>query len=343
MNTEQEKFVLEHPLGSIHQLPQWGKIQTHLKGREKYWILTEKNDGKIIAQALIIKQTLPFNLSWLYTPSSPGVDIFQQIRELAKKENAVFFRFEPPETAEDTTYSKDLLTKIKAHPSHAHYQPESTLIIDLKPSEAEILKQMKPKGRYNIKVAQKHGVSIRKSTPETIEKDTEIFYKLFTQTTTRDRFSGHPLSYYKNMVKTLGPDKCAIFTAQSQRPGSPLASAIITYFKDTATYYYGASSNEHRNTMAPYLLHWQIMQDAKAAGYTHYDLFGIAPEPDPVTSTKNTQNSPHPHPWAGVTDFKLKFGGQRINYFPAQEIIYKPTWYAIIKAVKWLKKAIKRK
>jgi lipid II:glycine glycyltransferase (peptidoglycan interpeptide bridge formation enzyme) len=77
--------------------------------------------------------------------------------------------------------------------------------------------------------------------------------------------------------------------------------------------------------MAPYLLQWQAVLDAKNAGCKYYDFLGIAPE-----------NTPD-HPWAGVTDFKLKFGGMRVNHVPAQEIIYRPFWYLLMKFAKWLR------
>jgi lipid II:glycine glycyltransferase (peptidoglycan interpeptide bridge formation enzyme) len=82
--------------------------------------------------------------------------------------------------------------------------------------------------------------------------------------------------------------------------------------------------------MAPYLLHYKAMINAKEMGYKWYDFFGIAPE-----------NQPN-HPWAKVTDFKKKFGGKIVNYFPAQEIIYKKNWYLIIRLAKWAKKLLHR-
>lgn len=136
----------------------------------------------------------------------------------------------------------------------------------------------------------------------------------------------------------------------AEHGGKVLAGMIATYFRDTATYYFGASSNENRHTMAPYLLHWQAIQDARAAGYHYYDFFGIAPENqrDPISKTggiskvPGISNANHPHPWQKVTEFKLKFGGERVNYYPAQEIVYQPFWYTLIRFAKWARGIIKR-
>ncbi|MEZ4087697.1 MAG: peptidoglycan bridge formation glycyltransferase FemA/FemB family protein [Candidatus Gracilibacteria bacterium] len=315
-------FVKNHPLGTVHQLWEWGEFQAKSANRDQFWALQLEENGSITGTALVIRQRLPFGKNWLYCPRGPLLDyskkehvqaLFSHIQSLAKKENSLFFRWDPPLTSLEE--GKQAITQTQSHPAHAHYQPESTLIVDLTPSEEEILAQMKSKGRYNIKVAQKHGVTITES------HDIEAFYSLFKETTSRDDFSGHPLTYYQNMVEATG---ARLFLAMYEN--KPIAGAIVTYFNKTATYYYGASSDQNRNVMAPYLLHWHIMQDAKNQGYTEYDLFGIAPE--------NAKN----HPWQGVTSFKLKFGGTRINYIDAQEIVYQPLWFWIMKIVKKLRR-----
>ena len=348
--TEYNDFVLKHPDGTIHQLWEWGEFQVQSGTREKFWVIVLKNaNGHIVASSLVVKQKLPFGKSWLYSPRGPLLDdtkpeetegavgaekIFDEIAALAKKEDAVFFRFDPgiEQGSDRAGKAESLFGMLKSRPSHAHYQPESTLFVDLKPSPEDILKQMKPKGRYNIKIAQKHGVAIRISDGNST--DVKAFYGLLSQTTERDRFSGHPQQYYKKMLDILGSEKAKLYLAEYAETGddsknrkSPqiLAAAIVTWFGDTATYYFGASSNENRNVMAPYLLHWQALLGAKSSGFHTYDFFGIAPE-----------NSPK-HPWASVTEFKLKFGGKRVKYIDAQEIVYRPFWYGLVMIAKKIK------
>lgn len=340
-----DQFVANHALGSIHQTRVWGEFQAKLSGRGPFWCLTVEDagtgdshdHGQILASALVIRQALPFGKCWLYCPRGPLADysntqalreLFQKIRTLAQEQNAVFIRYDPALElkSSDLNCHSDFGfgNSVRAH---SHYQPENTLILDLTASPEELLKQMKPKGRYNIKVAQKHGVKARKSDGNAA--DTSAFYNLLKLTTTRDAFAAHDQKYYENMLKILGPH-AQLYLAEYQN--KPLAGMIVTYFKDTATYYFGASSNEHRNVNAPALLQWQAIQDAKAAGCTEYDFLGIAPE-SPTRHLKfGFRNSPHP--LRGVTDFKLKFGGTRVDYHPAQEIVYQPLWYALVKLIK---------
>ncbi len=323
------RFVFQHDLGSIHQTWEWGLFQGC---RDNPRIVpttfaVENENGQILASALVIRQKLPFGKCWLYCPRGPLLDyqnkeicslLFDRIAALAHEQNAVFFRFDP---ALDANTPLTVFAPLKAGRAHAHYQPENTLILDLTLPENELLRQMKPKGRYNIKIAQKHGVTVHIS--DDPHRDAAIFHKLLQQTTDRDQFSGHPLDYYLNMFLFLHPQPKLYLAAYKNQV---VAAIIVTYFKDMATYYFGASGNEHRNIMAPYLLQWQALLDAKKAGYHFYDFLGIAPLDQPN------------HPWAGVTDFKLKFGGRRVNYVSAQEIVYQPFWYALIRLVKWFRK-----
>lgn len=354
-----EKFVENHSLGTIHQTPHWGHFQEKIPGRGKYWILVLENDlGKTNSQnrtndlsitggALLIRHQLPKGHCWLYCPRGPLLDygsknakqqmdlLLSEIVKITQQENAIFLRIDPPLLTSESESKTSTKVFEKFRATNSGFQPQHTLVIDLTKSEEEILNQMKPKGRYNIRLAEKKGVKIFKS--ENPAKDIGEFYKLLQQTTKRDEFSSHDEQFYRTMVDTLQSsesssvqDSGKLSSAYSSLylasySGQILAGVIVTYFHDTATYYYGASSNEHRNLMAPYLLHWKIIQDAKAAGYKFYDLFGIAPE--------NAKN----HPWQGVTEFKRKFGGQEISYQKAQEFAFSKAKYLAYRIYKKLK------
>lgn len=259
-----------------------------------------------IDDVFVQKIPLPLGKCWLYVNRGPIVDL----DKLAIQQKAVYARYEHPYLKSD---NHKLHKNLKD--AHAHYQPEVTLVIDLTKSEQEILAQMKQKGRYNIKIAQKNNVKIIES------KDATEFYKILKQTWERDKFKGHLQDFYQKMIDMV--DGAKLYYAEFE--GEIIAGIIVTFYKDTATYYYGASSNKHRNVMAPYLLQWHAIQAAKAKGCKFYDLLGIAPE-----GAKN-------HPWQGVTEFKRKFGGEVVEYAHAKERIYKPFWYWVMRIIKKLR------
>lgn len=320
------KLIMIH---FIQQTKNWAEFRKTAKG-EKYWEIRIESEDVPKIYGYLQKMPLPFNKSWLYCNRGPVIndlkegyltEFLQKTKEIAKNENAIFLRIEPPFIADSKDGKKyvEQAHDIGFKGAHASTQPEHTLIIDINQPEEEILAQMKQKGRYNIRLADKKGVRVTES------EDIESFYKILKETTERDVFSGHNKEYYKNMIEILKKDDMAkLYIAEHE--GETLAGIIVTFYNNMATYYYGASSNHKRNLMAPYLLQWHAMKEAKKRGISHYDMLGVAP-PD----AKN-------HPWEGVSQFKTKFGGQRVQYVKAQEYIFKPVLFGGLMMAKKIKR-----
>lgn len=291
-------------------------ILSHIEQSENWAEFQEKISGGVrkIGKTYLIKHKLPMGFSWLLCSRGKiSSKMIGQIKKIAHKSRAIFLRLEP---TQNFKFPRGF------HKSHASYQPDTTLVLDLKLSEDEILKQMKEKGRYNIHLAERKGVKIE------LSKNADTFYRLLAQTTSRDKFSSHEKSYYQNLLETLsgedfnkGFTKLFLATYNSE----PLAAIIVTFYKNTATYYFGASSDSNRNLMAPYLLQWSAIRYAKNLGCRYYDFLGISPE-----------NS-HKHKWAGVTEFKKKFGGTIVKYPCAREYIFRPFLYIVLVFAKRLR------
>ncbi len=334
-----DKFVESHPLGTIHQTSDWGHFQEKVPRRGKYFIVVLEDKGKIIGGSMIIRHGLPRNFCWFYSARGPLLDykskqitsqiqaVFDTLKPIAKRENAIFYRIDPAISV------MGKLPKFKnAHSNHLGFQPEHTIILDLTKSENEILAQMKEKGRYNIRLAQKKGVTVRESDPknsEQFEQDIEDFSKILHETTMRDKFYGHKKAFYRDMIKILYPKKAKLFLAEYtpkdlSKP-QVIAGIVATFFKDTGTYYYGASGNEFRNVMAPYLLQWHAIKESKSRNLKYYDFLGISPP-----GAKN-------HPWRGVTDFKEKFGGKTLSVHAPKDFPFSKFWYLVFRIYKRIK------
>ncbi len=176
---------------------------------------------------------------------------------------------------------------------------------------------MKPKGRYNIGVARRYGVSVVEDvSPQGIED----FLSIYRETVTRKNRRGHGPDYFYTLIPMLSDSEHgSIFFSEYQ--GTRLATALVVYSGRTATYYYGGSRAIHRSVMAPYLLHFEIMRKAKILGYQTYDLFGVTPESEPSNS------------WTDFSIFKRKFGGQELHLVPTLEYIYDSSAYQEWKAI----------
>lgn len=289
----------DYPYRSLWQHPLWEAFQKSV-GR-KTWKFENED-----ARAVAIRHPLPFGLCWFEIPRGPLFSnqeslqkLMEHIRQTAEKEKAVFIRM--------SSYEKLPLNLSETAFDH---HPQTSLVIDLNLSEEEILAQMKPKGRYNIKVAEKHDVKIE------VSDDIEAFHYLLKKTGERDDFGIHGKEYYEKLLKTLGAHAQLLVARYEDRV---VAGGLFVYLDEWGIYYYGASDNHYRHVMAPYLVQWEAMKEAKKRGCQYYDFLGIAPE-----GAKN-------HPWAGVTQFKGKFGGEVVNYPKAKELVLRPFWYFFYK------------
>lgn len=184
--------------------------------------------------------------------------------------------------------------------------PLHTLLLDLTFSEEALLAQMKPKGRYNIKVAARHGVTVRESQDAS---DLPLFYQLFQETALRNKLFAEPYSFFLNLAATWFPTGAAsLFIAEWQ--GEPLAALWILRFGQRGTYLYGGSTTRHREVMPCYALHWEVAKTLRARGCTEYDFYGYDPFEQPG------------HLYAGISRFKRQFGGFRRTSIGARDLLF---------------------
>jgi len=192
-----------------------------------------------------------------------------------------------------------------------YMEARDTRCIDLRASEAAILAQMKPKGRYNIGVARRHAVSV---VEDTSAQGLADFQSIYEETATRQGMEAKPPDYFQTLVSLFSPSyRGSLFFAEYQ--GMRLATALVVYFGPRATYFFGGSRDIHRHVMTPYLLHFEIMRKAKALGHEWYDLWGIAPANEPD------------HPWWHFSVFKAKFGGVEVHLVPTLDYVYDSAAY----------------
>lgn len=307
-----QEFLAAQIFLPVQQTSLWARFQKSLGVASLRFVVSEQR--KVVAFAQVFVRKLPLGLTRLEIPRAPLGDssffpaLLDEVAKFACEQKAIFARFD---FQQNSSFESPKLRKAREE----NY-PLATIRVDLAQSEQEILAQMKPKGRYNIRLAEKHGVQI------SAEKSVDTFFALLQKTTTRDGFSGHPKSFYAKLLEQLG-ENCALLTAR--QASKPLAAILVTFAGDTATYYFGASDHEFRNLMAPYLIQFAAMKIAKKRGCRFYDFLGVAP-----------QNSVKHH-LAGVSDFKKKFGGETVEYPEPRLIVFRPFFYALFRLAKLLR------
>jgi lipid II:glycine glycyltransferase (peptidoglycan interpeptide bridge formation enzyme) len=256
---------------------------------------------------------------------------FKDLKEICKKENCIFIQIETLNynwinNTKKNPFSKDYTwgTKERGYFKSWYYKKfitPFTAIIDLTKNEDEILKEMKPKGRYNIKLAEKKWINIKEV--EKTKQNVEIFYNLIKQTTTRNNFSWNTLEYYIKFLEGIKNAKLLL----AYYNDIIIAWGIFIIDNEISIYYYWAStSNEkYRNLMAPFLIQWEAIKLAKNYWSKIYDFLWI--------SSPNEKNSSLK--W--VTDFKMKLTKDIINVSDSYIYINNKIYYFIIKLLRKFK------
>ena len=235
-------------------------------------------------------------------------------------------------------------TKVSIKKNAVDIQPPDSTYLDLSKTEEELLSCMKNKWRYNVRYAEKHGVTVRAVTASSpdFQKDLDSFYELYKTTASRDGIGLHPLSYYKDLMERGAKAEKAESEAQKTKitlyiashEGEDLAAIITLFQKDEAIYLYGCSGNKKRNLMPAYLVQWTAIKDAKAYGSKIYDFYGMPPT--------NDEN----HPMHGLYLFKTGFGGAEVHRPGSFDIPLSPLYGLYTLAEKgrafWHKKVMKK-
>jgi lipid II:glycine glycyltransferase (peptidoglycan interpeptide bridge formation enzyme) len=183
-------------------------------------------------------------------------------------------------------------------------QMRSTIWVNVTPPEEEIMARQKQKTRYNIRLAAKKGVRVSQGDLS----DLGAWYALYQTTARRDGFTIHSFDYYRTVLEELGSRNMATLLL-AHHGGDLLGGIIVFCFGSKAQYMYGASGNEKRNLMAPYLLQWEGMRWAKQRGALVYDLWGI---PDRLEENEDL--------W-GVYRHKRGYGGQIVRCIGAFDLV----------------------
>lgn len=305
---EWNQFLQHHPNAHLLQTGEWGELKSAF-GWKPIRILS----GEAGVQILFRKLPLGFTIG--YIPKAvigEQSSLFGEIDGVCRKQHAIFLKFEPDAWNDSFTL----------HPSsfiisNHNIQPPRTIVIDISGSEEEILARMKQKTRYNIRLAEKKGVTVR------AWDDLAAFHQMMLVTGGRDGFGIHSLEYYKRAYELMQPKEMGkILVAEYE--GKPLAALFVARNGDRAYYLYGASTDEERNRMPTYLLQWEAMKWAKARGCGEYDLWGV-PDEDEETLEANFE-SRHEGLW-GVYRFKRGFGGQLKRAAQAMDRVYNPLLY----------------
>ena len=248
-----------------------------------------------------------YKIGMLLKSSIPSNDVFEFLKDYCKKNNIVFVRMEP-----------NVLNnvEIKNHLYNAgcivgkRFFTEETFWVDLSKPEANLLSKMHSKTRYNIRLAQKHGVTVSE---EITDEAFETYLTLTEETTKRQNFFAHTRKYHKAMWKILHASGIAHLMV-ARYNGEILTTWILFQWHDFLYYPYGASSEKYKNVMAPNLMMWESILFGKKNRLTTFDLWGK-------------------EEGRGFTRFKEGFGPDVVEFIGTWDFAVDPLKYKLYRVV----------
>lgn len=345
------ELIASLPMPHLLQTWEWAQIKARFGWQPMPFVwMRQPSEGSIAAAAMILKRSIPVGgfgrkMCVLYIPKGPNLDwndlplrgrVLDDLQTFARRQGAIFVKLDPDvplgtgvpgsEDAREDNGGQVLRSELQRRGwlfSQDQIQFRNTVLIDLTASEDEMLARMKQKTRYNVRLAQKKGVTVRPAT----EADFPLLYRMYAETAVRDGFIIRGEEYYQTVWRTFPPLTINHPTINhppsqpSSEPliaevdGQPVAAVSLFHFAGQAIYLFGMSRDAHREKMPNYLLQWEAMRRAKALGCRLYNLWGA---PDEFVETDGLWN---------VFRFKEGLGGYVLRTIGAWDFTPSPLLY----------------
>jgi lipid II:glycine glycyltransferase (peptidoglycan interpeptide bridge formation enzyme) len=320
-----------YPDAHILQSSSWGHLKAGYGWEPVYIIAGDrpqasgKRDQEFPTGVQVLFRRLPMGQTIAYIPKGPvGRDweaLWPAVDQACHDRQAILLKVEPDLWDPDDI---DTVKRVSSPPpgfivGMQTIQPQRTLLVDLRGDEEQVLGRMRQKTRYNIRLALKKGVVVHAS------DDIDGFFRLIHLTGGRDQFGVHSQEYYQRAYDLFQPSgACTLLVAEYQEE---LLAALMVFARGRrAWYFYGASSNDHRDRMPNYLLQWEAMRWARALGCTEYDLWGV---PDEDEDALESQFIDREDGLWGVYRFKRGFGGHLCRSAGPWDRVYNPLLYRV--------------
>lgn len=298
-----------HPM----QAWQWGEFKAATGAWSAHRIQVSRDaDNQVIGGGQLLIRTLPFPFRAIgYAPRGIMAQDLADFPAVADacanwcKENfhAVSLKIDPP--------LEELRLPV-AWKQGSRVMLERTAIIDLQPSEEDIMKGLHSRNARNyIRKGGRVGIEVEAATAEDIPAVLDLYH----QTAERDRFSLHPDSYYEQAYTLLG-DLGQLTVTRFE--GEVLSFMWNITNRWGACELWAGAGEKGRKMRANYPLKWGAILAAKRVGAERYDMNGLLND--------------------GISEFKRSFQHEETRFVGAWDRPNSPLYYVWEKALATYKK-----
>ncbi len=267
---------------------------------------------------------LPHKIGAFIKGPEPSKEMLNDLKKLGKEKNLIFIKLEPNFVPSDQVTNNQLTNLLRSYScvqGKTLFTP-TTFWIDLTKSEEELLKSFHSKTRYNIRYAERQGVTVEE---DNSDKAFKKYLDLTEETAKRQNFFAHTRKYHELMWKYLHTDMvnkgsqpiARLLTAKYK--GEIITTWILFVWKDFLYYPYGASTDKYKSVMANNLMMWEAIKLGHRLRLKTFDLWGR-------------------EEGKGFTKFKEGYNPQVVEFLGTWDlVINKPLYwtYRIAEKVRW--------
>jgi len=315
----EEKEEYNKVVGHVMQSFEWGEFRSTMGVKVvRMGVFDEK---KIIDGFMVTIHKIPhtrFNVGYLPKGNIPDQLMIEALKKIGGDNNCIFIKLEPNIEAspETTKRLEDLGLILSKKALFTKY----TFQLDLTKNEDELIRQMKEKTRYNVRLAEKKGVVVKE------EDNFDDYFALMKETTLRNNFFAHDEKYHRKMWEVMKKNGAAkLIIARYQ--GIPLTAWVLFVFNNVLYYPYGASSSKYRELMSSNLMMWEAIKFGKNLGCNLFDMWGcLGPNPD----IKD--------PWYGFHRFKEGYNPRLVEFVGSYDLVLNQKlypWYFRFDNLRW--------
>ncbi len=268
---------------NIHQTWAYAAVEG---GQKHISTLNLTKNGEVVAIALARFRKLPvvgIGLAyvhrgpiWRRKEVEPNVEHFRQVVRALRNEfvcrRGLTLRLNPA-ISDDASRLSAILAE-EGFSSIDQEKQSATILMNISPSIAELREGMSSHWKRELKVAEKHHLEIIEGTTDELM---DSFIQVHAEMASRKGFAVNANPRQFKQVQSKLPETLKMRVLLCRSAQGLCAGAIYSRMGNSASYLFGATSNDGMKSRGSYLIQWRILQALKEQGTSTYDLNGVDP------------------------------------------------------------------
>jgi lipid II:glycine glycyltransferase (peptidoglycan interpeptide bridge formation enzyme) len=282
--------------------------------------------GELVGAQLLVRHVGPLRIGLGYAARGPVSHLpldpvalaafTDAARGTARVVGASHVRIDP-EVEDPDGRLAEALVALGWRPAH-EIQPTTSRTLDLSADEPAIWQAIHRKWRQSIRKAGRDGTMVVNAGADRLDD----FHRIHAETMARVGLPVRSLASFEALYRAFAAEGRAFLSFTESPDAGTTSTILLLGWGDRIVDLYGGTTVAGRRLRANYLIKWEAIRSAKAAGYRLYDLWGLPSE--------------------RVAGFKAGWGGRVVEYVGAWDLVVDPIGRRLFEAIvsarsRWLR------